>query len=155
MMEPVRILWLFGNLRIWWCCCGKLLRWIQTIINSKLLLPAQLSVRVLRLHGQVHSKWVISSCASTDCVTTAFVSSQWEASAQTLLLEHAARNCFWQMKLPQLKTCCNESELNPVTPDLLGHLEIMFITIALIYRTMNSLSVWKWDAGIKMIQWLV
>ena len=44
------------------------------------------------------------------------------------LLEHDARNCFWQMKLPQLKTCCNESELHPVTPGLLGHLEIMIIT---------------------------
>ena len=44
------------------------------------------------------------------------------------LLEHAARHCFWQMKLPQLKTCCNESKLHPITPDLLGHLEIRIVT---------------------------
>ena len=32
------------------------------------------------------------------------------------------------MKLPQPNTLRNESELHPVTPDLLGHLEIMIIT---------------------------
>ena len=32
------------------------------------------------------------------------------------------------MNLPQLKTVCNEAELHPVPPDVLGHLDIMIIT---------------------------
>ena len=44
------------------------------------------------------------------------------------MMEHAARNCYWGMQLPQLKRFCKESDLHPTTPDLLGHLEIMIST---------------------------
>ena len=44
------------------------------------------------------------------------------------MMEHAARNCFLEMQLPQLKRFCKESDLHPTTPDLPGHMEIMIST---------------------------
>ena len=55
------------------------------------------------------------------------------------LIEHAAMNCFWGMKLPQLKIFCKESELIPTTPDILGHLEVM-ITCAIPTVTPEELT---------------
>ena len=43
------------------------------------------------------------------------------------------------MKLPQLKVFCKEGELIPITPDILGHLEVM-ITCAIPAVTPEELT---------------
>jgi hypothetical protein len=45
------------------------------------------------------------------------------------LMQLAARKCFYDMKRHQLKTLCTELEVVPLTPDMLGHLEILINTI--------------------------
>ena len=39
--------------------------------------------------------------------------------------EHAAKNCFFEMPLHQLKTLCSEQGLLAPSPDLLGHLQCL------------------------------
>ena len=41
----------------------------------------------------------------------------------------AARNCFWKLKLPELKTLAKELDVAAVTPDLLGLLDILIQTV--------------------------
>ena len=41
------------------------------------------------------------------------------------LIVMAAQACFYDMNMAKLKTLCAEKELEPTTPDLLGHIEVL------------------------------
>ena len=41
------------------------------------------------------------------------------------LIVMAAQACFYGMNMAKLKTLCAEKELEPTTPDLLGHIEVL------------------------------
>ena len=45
------------------------------------------------------------------------------------LMTLAAQKCFYSLAKHHLKTLCDEMDLVPTTPDLLGHLEILIQTI--------------------------
>ena len=45
------------------------------------------------------------------------------------VMVHAAWHCFWNMKLPGLKTLVKELEVVALTPDLYGHLDILIQTV--------------------------
>ena len=85
-----------------------------------------------------------------------------QTGPQVSMIEHAAANCFWEMKLVHLKTFCEEIDLHPTTFDLLGHLEIMITTalpglpsaqltpiLELMCRRGLTL-FWKWPVGSYM-----
>ena len=45
------------------------------------------------------------------------------------MMVHAAWHCFWEMRLPELKTLAKELEVVSLTPDLYGHLDILIQTV--------------------------
>ena len=44
-------------------------------------------------------------------------------------MQWAAKNCFWGLKLHELKTLARELDVEPVSPDLLGVLEVIIQTM--------------------------